>query len=1827
MHLSRAAYASLTRLSSVILSYSLLLSLGAPFHIRASAPAAGSGKDSFAATSGHPAGQRTAHRNSELKDAPQDSSSSGGSLVAGADGQGERRSVRAPLRGRPSSNLPDLDVTRRHRPTRPKAPEPIRSTRRNCPPRNPRCNDDVRGASSSTPTPVRPTSADQPMRYVQVAAMNIGTQDGGHLNSVPTFGSGRNGLSYSTSDSPFGLSWVARALNDSGSTSVFPAMISTAASAWQSDAAAFVSQSVPSPMIAGQTYHVWITMRNTGTTTWSPENSYRLGSENTRDNIKWRLNRVQLPAIVPPGAEVTIDFDVTAPLDAATHNFQWRIVQDGPAGWFGEPTTNIPVSVLTPQYNGALEFSSCDYISGWAGDSTRPNTPIQVDIFADNNFVARTVADQFHRSSTKGASAYNGYIIQTPTSLFDSRAHKITVRVANTLFTSNGSPYLAGSTKGVTCAPRPAATPNNIMNAVPGIIQAEDFDQGANGDAYYDASPGNYGGVYRTTDVDIEGCPDGSCGFWLNWVHDTEWTKYTINVATTGTYTIETMVASTRNDGSGLDGSFRIEIDGVNVTGAITVADTGGMWQARPKAGIQLTAGQHVMKVIGNMAGGTSSTGWAGKLDRFKFTRSGDPAGARTPYSGVAAVVPGTVQAEDFDRGTNGVAYYDATPGNYGMVYRTGSDDWVDIEGCLDASCGYWLAWVHNGEWTEYTINVAAEGDYNLSAVVASMSTYADGKFRIEIDGVDRTGTNGLEVPNTTATGWQTTQAVQLHLTAGQHVMRVVGLAGAVTGWAGKLDRIVFTNANDTTGNSFSQARLKESNRTGGGGVDLLSGNFNWGLPLVSLAGRSGLDLGLTLSYNSLVWTKDGNAIEFNSDNGYPAPGFRLGFPTIQQRYTNAQTNRFAYLMITPSGSRVELHQVGNSNVYESADSSYLQLIDYGGSMLLRATDGTQLSFRQLGGEFQCTQVKDRNGNFITIEYDSQGGLSTVKDTLARVISFDYDQYHNLLSITQDWNGQPHMWATFGYATKEFISPFTNPITVLGPQNHGLVSVLAQVGLADGSSYRFDYTSALQVSAIRRYSADNHQLAYTAYTLPTSSDDCPRVSARRDWALDWNNGDEAVTNYLRAADGSWGRTITPDGTLYEEVFATSGWQKGLTTQTEILIAGTMQKRTVTDWTQDDVSLNYRLNPRPAEIHIYDQEGNHKRTGITYTTYGLPFEIKEYAADGQTVLRRTETYYRLDSTYIDRRLIGLSSQRLVYDGAGALVSKTAYDFDRPDWNGFMQPTAQPPVQHDAANYGSNFVYGRGNLVYVGRFDVADPDNWSKVTAVTTGYNQTGAPIFTRDALLHRTNIDYKDSFSKTGQPVTYAYPTAITDPDEVARQVLNPQQSLAEYNYDTGAVTSTVGVSPDTMRFEKGAVQVLAYDAAGRLERATNTTSGMYTRHVYAPGQNWVQTFSTVRDSQTESYSIQILDGAGRVYAAAADLPGSVGKYSGQHTVYDVMGRAVRASNPTEINNGWEPAGDDSEGWRYSTQDYDWKGRPTYSTHADGGMNQELIYGGCGCAGGEVVTIRDAMGRRRRMTSDVLGRPWKAEVFDSNGNVYSTTTNTYNARDQLTSVEEREGTNGTAQQTLMTYDGHGRLSKQHMPQQDAGKDTVYTYDADDTVATVTDARLAKATYSYNKRHQVTGIVYDNSQAGTMDKPVDPAATVTFGYDAAGNRTWMDDGVGRVNYQYDQLSRLTSETRQFDGAGSFPLYYSYTPGGQVASVTDWQGTQVNYTYDQIGRLSNVTTPTPYEGNVQTYASNMEYRAWGALKRMTYGNGRVLAQVYDARLQLSHFEIGGW
>src|SRR3954447_15959103 len=84
---------------------------------------------------------------------------------------------------------------------------------------------------------------------------------------------------------------------------------------------------------------------------------------------------------------------------------------------------------------------------------------------------------------------------------------------------------------------------------------------------------------------------------------------------------------------------------------------------------------------------------------------------SQSPYSGSPVSLPGTVQAENFDWGGEGVAEHDTTSANLGGATFRGTTN-VDLQSSTDTGGTYQLGYVQAGEWLEYTVKVQQSGTY-----------------------------------------------------------------------------------------------------------------------------------------------------------------------------------------------------------------------------------------------------------------------------------------------------------------------------------------------------------------------------------------------------------------------------------------------------------------------------------------------------------------------------------------------------------------------------------------------------------------------------------------------------------------------------------------------------------------------------------------------------------------------------------------------------------------------------------------------------------------------------------------------------------------------------------------------------------------------------------------------------------------------------------------------------------------------------------------------------------------------------------------------------------
>ena len=111
--------------------------------------------------------------------------------------------------------------------------------------------------------------------------------------------------------------------------------------------------------------------------------------------------------------------------------------------------------------------------------------------------------------------------------------------------------------------------------------------------AYHDNVPGNAGGLYRP-DEDVDIIAPYADAIVVNNFESGEWLEYTISVSQAGTYRLEALTSSEFERSR-----WHMEIDGVDVTGPVTVPNTGSWrtFQWMGVGGVSLATGRHVLRL------------------------------------------------------------------------------------------------------------------------------------------------------------------------------------------------------------------------------------------------------------------------------------------------------------------------------------------------------------------------------------------------------------------------------------------------------------------------------------------------------------------------------------------------------------------------------------------------------------------------------------------------------------------------------------------------------------------------------------------------------------------------------------------------------------------------------------------------------------------------------------------------------------------------------------------------------------------------------------------------------------------------------------------------------------------------------------------------------------------------------------------------------------------------------------------------------------------------------------------------------------------------------
>ena len=238
----------------------------------------------------------------------------------------------------------------------------------------------------------------------------------------------------------------------------------------------------------------------------------------------------------------------------------------------------------------------------------------------------------------------------------------------------------------------------------------------------------------------------------------------------------------------------------------------------------------------------------------------------------------------------------------------------------------------------------------------------------------------------------------------------------------------------------------------------------------------------------------------------------------------------------------------------------------------------------------------------------------------------------------------------------------------------------------------------------------------------------------------------------------------------------------------------------------------------------------------------------------------------------------------------------------------------------------------------------------------------------------------------------------------------------------------------------------------------------------------------------------------------------------------------------------------------------------------------------------------------KMEYDGLSRPIKSHAFSNNNwtTPYATSTSTYDLWGNLTQTKDPRDLI-----TNYTYDKHGRLTKQTLPDGDWVETRYNGLD-----------QVTKAWTSQTGSETAPAIshTYD-----TLNRPLTTTystrETVSFTYDKADNPLTMTTNDGATTYTYtntyDQLNRLITRT---DSLLNKKTLYEYNDSGTRKRLHIQPSTggrdlyDVTYTYDEANRLLSVRDV------LSNKTASYEYFDNGVLKKTTLPNGITTHRTLD-------------
>jgi len=924
----------------------------------------------------------------------------------------------------------------------------------------------------------------------------------------------------------------------------------------------------------------------------------------------------------------------------------------------------------------------------------------------------------------------------------------------------------------------------------------------------------------------------------------------------------------------------------------------------------------------------------------------------------------------------------------------------------------------------------------------------------------------------------------------------------------------------------------------GGGAelIDVLSGNLNYSLPLITAGGR-GVNVRILCSYNSQLWERDNpKVLSYGMDTGC-GYGWRVQLGSIIPQYSGK--NIVGYLFVSDTGAEFPLTLsqgvwVSLHGLFVSYDPSKRKLQFPDGTFWVM---GCESAFGEAdAGAFYPTVIEDRNGNQIIIRYMS--GVGAQKgNTSSRILEIqdsravDTDTGRKSYSFTYDNGVVPHLLSMeshigkdenyrFSYEVQRVSSPFggngnkdyefVHVLKTVQTEGHSPQTFeynpfgeLHQAQLPYGARYRWEYETVNNQGKIRsvcqrglilsagkeegiwEFSAkqNNGKNARHVTTLTE-----PKGGAKRVWSFDADDQSESCGLLIILEEKGNGKTLRLTTHLWK--YTTAGVPY-IGTIVTALDPGTAEETTSKEDFDRDIFGNLTENRK------YD--------------YGNPFQP----------IRIIQNTYLTDPAYIDRGIYDLLVTSKIGDG------KESVEQIRNQYDTTPLVDIQNITEHDPG-YGANHTI-RGNLT-----ESVVGDVYSRIK-----YDITGVIDSFEDGVGSRVD------FSDDKQEISRKFKELIPD-----NNALSGTQTMLHLNFKPQVIMPYSGKTG----FKTDGMLLLEGDSLFTVAQVANTIKKTRTDGTY--------TLSAFDDFQRLCW----------IKEGGKDGEESIIKYEWEHAPNATLGLCARASLPHAPNA--EP--------QWVTYEYDGLGRLVSKDMLSHGGKESFVYKGDSAT---AVNARDGW---RKLSIDPIGKLRKVTVCNSDEGSITETNYQYNhiGRLKTATLPRKEGT----QQHTFIYDNAGRMVIGNRAE--SGHEE-HIYNADGTRTSRTDAKGQRTAYSYDSQKRLTSI-----KRFGADGQIKPEQCVTYYYDinpfeafysqnSEGKMTaaqWGDEntlpGLITEMYSYSPYGLLKAKRLRINRGGAsvdIDLNYTYTTEWRISEISYTGGQPLSYEYDSMGRPSSLISGT--------------------------------------------------